>query len=406
MANVYRMIIDEFERRQAYHYDLFPPFFICSVACHFFNILNEQRHFWTQAGEDVNTRLNILFVAPLGQEKSFWIRQFLRGENSILEGVGNVIPVSTHQFLTEAAYVGTRRFGDKGQVIPHEGIIEEKDKFIIGFEEVSDLFKGAKEKNYNIGFNDALLTSLDNGDVSKKVAAGEIRFKTHLTMWAGTQPARMDLESGMDRRFLFLFNAPTKQSMKELTDKYFEGTNVELDTSNLFEIQKAIRDKCNQLSTNLNKITFSKGFRDFLKSLDLASYDIKIYEKIALGYNIMVAHDIGNELNITLDNELRRLILLEHAWRKKIKEGPEISVVFSYIESTGGDLDLDLCRDALLKLGFNYDNSTENLKNLIKSKKIKIENDRIFLVKKPNLEFKIEDINDKFGEELEQEIIE
>lgn len=395
MANVYKMIIEEFNRRNAADYSKFPPFFVCSIGCHFFNMINEQKNMWTEAGITVNTRLHILFVAPQGQQKSFWLKQFLEKETSILKGT--TIKTAFEMRMTESGYIGTVHFDKNQQSVKREGLCEEEDKSIVGIEEFSDLITSASVQDFNIGLDNELLTTLDSGMANKRLAAGKLSYQTRLTLWTATQPARYNLEGGLGRRFLFIFNVPTEQSMRDLKLRRRGSINIDFDEGNLFEIKKELNLKFDQITMNLNKISFDPAIHRYLDTLNIANFEETLYERLALGYNIMTADHIGNEIVVRLDPELRKLINMQWAWRKAVKEGPEDSMVWTFVKSTGG-INRERCHEVLLDFGMKPNAARQALKNLVKRGLITLTDDRVELKEKKKVDIDLK--------ELEQEIIE
>jgi hypothetical protein len=360
MTSPYDMIIQEFKDRNTADHNKFPPFFISSIGCHYFNIINQQQHIYQRSGELVNTRLNIIMVAPQGQSKSFWLKQFLYGENSIVKGTA--IRTKFELRMTEAGYIGTIRFGERNQIIESEGLCREEVNSIVGIEEFSDLMKSIDKQDYNIGLDSELLTTLDSGDAHKRMAAGTIEYKTNLTMWAATQPGRFNLTSGLGRRFLFIYNIPTEESIADLRERGRAGIDVVTDKENLFEIKRSVR--------------FESSFYDYLDSFHLMRFDEVIYEKLALGYTIMRAETLDPDIVVDMDSTLRRMLKQEFTWRSQIKRGTEASMVWSYIESAK-DISKERCIDVLLDFGMELPAAEKAIRNLVKKKLIEIKNGRI-----------------------------
>jgi len=377
MVNLHKMIIDEFKARNAADYSKFPPYFISSLGCHFFNMINQQRHMYTEAGLTVNTRLHIIFVAPQGQQKSFWLKQFLETENSIVKGT--TIKTDFELRMSEAGYLGTIRFGDKNQIIETQGLCQEESNSIVGIEEFSDLMTSMSSQDYNIGLENELLTTLDSGMAVKRLAAGKLEYRTNLTLWTATQPARYNLTSGLGRRFLFIFNVPTEQSMMDLKHKRRAAGNIYIDESNLFEIKKEMNMKFDEITMKLNKISYSKNFYDYMDRLNIISYEEPLYERLGLGYTLM-KEEITNEKVIDPDPGLKHLIKQEWGWRKRIKQGTEDSMVWSFVESTGGIRE-ERCLEVLMDFGMALKDARKSLRDLTKRGLIEVLDGQINLKK-------------------------
>lgn len=394
MSNPFDLIMQEFRDRNAASVDKFPPFFIASTGAHYFNLLNQQTNLYREAGMTVNTRLHIIFVAPQGQEKSFWLKQFLENDISILKG--SIIKTDFELRMSEAGYLGTVRFGEKNQsIIKATGLCEEESNSIVGIEEFSDLIKAASSQDYNIGLENELLTTLDSGMAIKRLAAGKLEYKTNLTLWTATQPARYNLTSGLGRRFLFIFNIPTEKSMKELKNKRREASGINVDISNLFEIKKTINQRFDDLTLNVRKIRFEKSFYDYMDRLNVVSYEEPLYERLALGYTIMKEEKMESELVIDPDIRLQKMMKTEWGWRKKIKEGTEDSMVWSFIESSS-DLRHERCLEVLMDFGMALEDARKSIKLLQRRGLIELDGPFIRVKKEKEIVFQ---------EEEEQEVL-
>lgn len=377
------MIIDEFESRNAAHYNKFPPYYITSIGCHFFNMINQQKHILTEAGLTVNTRLHIIMVAPQGFEKSFWLKQFLENENSIVKGTN--IRTDFELRMSEAGYLGTIKFGDHNQIIETEGLCQEESNSIVGIEEFNDLMKSMGSQDYNIGLENELLTTLDSGMAVKRLAAGKLEYRTNMTLWTATQPARYNLTSGLARRFLFIFNIPTEEDMDVLREKRRAAAGVNPDPSHLFEIKKLMNSRFDDITTIIQKVSFDKGFYDYLDRLHIIHYEEPLYERLALGYTLMSRDSIDREMIIGLDHNVRRMIKEEWGWRKRIKQGTEASMVWTLIENSE-NMTAERCLEILMDFGMDLDDANKSIRKLEKRDLIEIKDGVINVLTKRKLE--------------------
>ena len=394
LSNAYDMIIQQFKDRNTADYNRFPPFFIASLGAHYFNTVNEQTHIYTEAGMTVNTRLHIIMVAPQGQSKSFWLKQFLEHDNSIIKGT--MIQTDFELRMSEAGYIGTIKFGDNNQIIETQGLCQEEKNSIVGIEEFSDLMKSMTAQDYNIGLENELLTTLDSGMAIKRLAAGKLEYRTNLTLWTATQPARYNLTSGLGRRFLFIFNIPTEKSMQDLKIKRREAADIQVSESDIFEIKKKINDTFNELAAKVDKVRFDKSFYDYMDMLNVVAYEEPLYERLALGYTIMKSEGFESELVISPDATLKKMMKMEWGWRKKIKQGTEESMVWSLIESSNG-MKHERCLEILMDFGMAADDARKSLRVLEKRGLIIIKDGYITIKKKKEIVMS--------HEEMEQQMI-
>lgn len=376
MTNPYDMILREFRDRNTADFDKYPPFFISSIGCHYFNLINQQQHLYQRNGQTENTRLHIIMVAPQGQSKSFWLKQFLQGERSIVHGTA--IQTDFELRMTEPGYMGTRTFGkDRGQIIETEGLCVEQDKSIVGIEEFSDLMKAIDKQDYNVGLDNELLTTLDSGEGIKRMAAGVIRFHTDLTMWAGTQPGRFNLVSGLGRRFLFIFNIPTEQSIADLRERRRAGIDVRTDPERLQNIKDVLNHRFDEI-TMARSVRFESSFYDYLNTFELFAHDEILFEKLALGYTLMKAETCEPDIVIDMDSKLRKMMKQEYTWRRQIVRGTEDSMVWHYIKSAA-PLSYERCIDVLLGFGMELKDAEKSIRTLAKKKLIENNGARIYL---------------------------
>ena len=371
MSNPFDMILEEFKARNAADYNKYPPFFIASIGAHYFNMLNQQINIYTEAGMTVNTRLHIIFVAPQGQQKSFWLKQFLEHDTSIIKNT--LIKTDFEMKMSEAGYMGTVKFGVKSDtVVRSAGLCEEESNSIVGIEEFSELITAASSQDYNIGLENELLTTLDSGLAIKRLAAGKIEYRTNLTLWTATQPARYNLTSGLGRRFLFIFNVPTEASMYDLKMRRREAGNIVLDTNNIFEIKKALNQRFDEITTNIRHVRFDKSFYEYMNMLNVVSYEEPLYERLALGYTLMKEEKIEGDFVISPDKKLKDMMKSEWGWRKKIKQGTEDSMVWTFLESAT-DLRHERCLEVFMDFGMALEDARKTLRTLQKRGLISIE---------------------------------
>ena len=202
------------------------PVFLCSVGAHMFNVINkgmtchccdEDSHMPTPKGREgrhpiytpmsklADTRLHILMRGDKGSGKSILIQLFLSEHNGLLynnegmNGVGFRTMMGPNS-ITEAGMFGSV---DEDGNITGRPLARELCCGFLGFEEFSSI-SDAQKKDHSVDMKNQLLTSTDNGRVMKAMKSGWVQYTTLYTLWAGTQPARFELESGLDRRFFII----------------------------------------------------------------------------------------------------------------------------------------------------------------------------------------------------------
>jgi len=245
-------------------------------------------------------------------------------------------------------------------------------------------------QDYNIGLENELLTTLDSGMAVKRLAAGKLEYRTNLTLWTATQPARYNLTSGLARRFLFIFNIPTEDDMNVLREKRRAAAGVTPDEAHLFEIKKLMNTRFDDITTKIQKVSFDKSFFDYLDRLHIIHYEEPLYERIALGYSLMSRDSIDREMIIGLDPNVRRMIKEEWGWRKRIKQGTEASMVWTLIEDSE-NMTSERCLEILMDFGMDLEDANKSIRKLEKRDLIEIKDGIINILTKKRLEISEEE---------------
>ena len=359
MTDVYEAILNELEARNVAYARKFPPYYISSLGCHIFNIMNQQKGIYTEAGLKVNTRQHIILVTVPGFGKSFWLRQFLENELSLVKGTK--IGCTFESQMSEAGFVA--------QESP--GLCRNESNSIVGIEEFSAI-SAAVSQNYNAGLDTALLTALDSGMVRKRLAAGKIEYQTNLSLWTGVQPARYELSSGLARRFLFLLLIPNFNDIKQFKLNRRSSKNVKTNTLTLGKLKAAINTRYDDIMKKLEKVEFDRTVYKKLDELDVVHYEEPLYERIALGYWLMKVKEMPKTLTIKMDPTLDALFDNEKGDRFKIKRGTQLAQVWALVQDVGRISELKL-KNHLLDFGMDWQDASDLIMTLIKLKWVKKE---------------------------------
>ena len=369
MTDVYEAILNELEARNVAYARKFPPYYISSLGCHIFNIMNQQKGIYTEAGLKVNTRQHIILVTVPGFGKSFWLRQFLENELSLVKGTK--VGCTFESQMSEAGYVGTAKFNSEGVAQESPGLCRNESNSIVGIEEFSAI-SAAVSQNYNAGLDTALLTALDSGMVRKRLAAGKIEYQTNLSLWTGVQPARYELSSGLARRFLFLLLIPNFNDIKQFKLNRRSSKNVKTNTLTLSKLKAAINTRYDDIMKKLEKVEFDRTIYKKLDELDVVHYEEPLYERIALGYWLMKVKEMPKTLTIKMDPTLDALFDNEKGDRFKIKRGTQLAQVWALVQDVGRISELKL-KNHLLDFGMDWQDASDLIMTLIKLKWVKKE---------------------------------
>ena len=340
-----------------------------------FNIINQEKHLFWAHGVIPNLRLHIMMVSPPGWMKSFTLKQMLRGPSSLFgETELNPVYAST---MTEAGFVGTIKFGEGNEPVRIPGLCEEYAESIIGIEEFSAIAQ-MMEVGYSRALDVAYLTALDDGWVTKRLAAGEIKFRTDMTLWAGTQPMRFDLTSGMARRLFFIQIVPTRRDKKIITVARRKGIGIVNKTEQTIIIGKLL-NKLHKKIEKLEAIHFEKTLYKLMDRLGIPHFEESLYERLALGYNL-VRTNFGKELFVRLDDTLRAMIIRGDQWRVQLKRGTRTAQVILTLRDYGGKMNINELRKILLDLSLSWSESSDIIRELIRDGTCKMDGKDVYLV--------------------------
>ena len=333
------------------------PIFICSVGAHLFNTVNKcsmcdfdpddfkddptaftipycpLRHkngpIYTPMSKLPDTRIHVLMRGAKGSGKSVLVDFFLAERTGLLwssrasQGVGYNTMVGPNS-ITEAGMFGS--VDEEGEITGRP-LAREMCGGFLGFEEFSAL-TDSMTKDHSIDMKNQLLTSTDNGRVNKAMKSGWVRYDTRYTIWAGTQPARFELESGLDRRF-FIIEIHMNPD-KELVFKRAQSRQSNMNSDErviladqAFMLKKWFIDR--QLEVTLDPpsgIYFTDELSDWLARPEVRSFEADLFRRLALGYHMMQPtwEWGGKVMMVGLDDKLSELLESSLAMRRNVMD--------------------------------------------------------------------------------------
>ena len=272
---MYEAIMEELKSREVYMHEVYAPFYIASFVMHEFNLYNQAKGIYWVAKDLPNLRLHLLFVSPAGFMKTFFLEQFLRGNNAIFR---HVVPCTFVSNITEAGLVGqvTNTMGD---LVLTPGLAKQYDEGIVGVDEFSAITK-AFQVSYGSQIETQLLSILDSGWVYKRVGPGEISYLTNMTLWGGVQPARFDLTSGMGRRFMYMAFFPAKKEADELMDAWAQSKG-KMPDNRTQEVKKKVIQFKEELR-RIKEVKFSEELVPYYKKIGLFPYEGSQFDRLSL----------------------------------------------------------------------------------------------------------------------------
>lgn len=359
--------LEELHHRKIGFVDTFAPFFVASTGCHLFNLRNKQDNIHLESGLIKDKRLHIMMVAPPGFSKSFWQKQFLKGNGCLYSKAS--LKKGFQGRMTEAGWVGTIRFveDEEGQTVTKEfrGSAWRYREGIVGIEEfsvLSDYFEGRSG-----ALDNAILTSLDDGSCNKTLAPGEMNYETNVTLFGATQPTRFNLSSGLGRRFLFVEWIPTKEDVETLRKARQDGMGIRPDESRLNRIKTAYDDVEKRMKT-VTGICVTRKLRSYLANMNIPHFEDDLYERLALGHSI-TSNPIEKDEDIVVDlnDQVQWMFKKEFGWRLDLKKGAQEALILQVMNDKGVVVPEEYIKIRLLDFGISYKDSSKLLTDMKRS---------------------------------------
>ena len=320
------------------------PIFVCSIGAHIFNAINKcsmcdfdpaksedpeeftidycpLRHdnnpIYTPMSQLADTRVHILIRGDKGSGKSALIKMFLAEGTGLLwhrdsftAGVGFRTMTGPNS-VTESGLFGSVQ--EDGSIAGRP-LARELCGGFLGFEEFSSL-TDAMRKDHSVDMKNQLLTSTDNGRVMKALKQGWVRYNTRYTIWAGTQPGRFEMASGLDRRFFILDidMSPSKESEFKKAMARQSAMTGETRASlaeQCIQIKEWIKSRMTDAILNPPKgVCFSDDLTDWIQQPAVRSFESDLFRRLAIGYTMMKPEYKGGEiLMVELDEPLLALL--------------------------------------------------------------------------------------------------
>ncbi len=324
-SRIIEYTMDYLQSRNVINFDPIIALYFSSIGSHILNLLNigctdtcqfhekttckrwglesKNKFFLMRNGQIPDLRSNILLIAPPGFSKDFFIDFFVNESYGFLS---TVMPATKITRMTEAGYIGTK---DKinNIYVPVYGLAK---KYCAGIIALSEFFAISVEGKieYSSQIENSLLSTLDKGEVDKILGAIEIKYKTYHTLWAATQPGvRLNISSGLGRRLNFYFVNPTDKLEHEMINAQKAGVGKSVDFSKI-EIIRGYLQKMWSVR-EIKKVNFTEEYYDFRKTLPYVVHsDFNLYDNVALGYNFIQNYNDNEELNIVVDDLLKRVL--------------------------------------------------------------------------------------------------
>jgi hypothetical protein len=359
-TNVMDSILNHLQNRGILFVPRFAPYFISSFGCHVFNLVNKQNQVYTEHGRVADTRLHELFVAPPGFFKSMCMKMLLNPVYGVLNAMDSsgrsIVPMHFESMITEGGWTGSFGKDKNGAIIPMKGLAEEYSSGIVGIEEFSAVTQTIKQQ-HSLTLDAALLTTLDSGEVRKRMVSGSIAYESNITVWAGTQQGRFDLSSGLGRRFFFLNWVPSTREANDLKIAYWQGQNVRLDVADLDHIRTLVSNVVDRVD-KIKSVSFDEGIKNDL--MDCPHFEHSLFARLCLGYQIMTGQ-FSDKLEVHFSDNMRSLLTQAKVWREHLLTEAEGDQVIQILLQAGGEArGWDICARML-----GFGSSAAQTRNLL-----------------------------------------
>lgn len=355
-----RLMLDELIEGEVVHAETYPPFYIAAAGAHSINMMNKIKKFHWRNRRPMDLRVHVILAAPPGFSKSFFIHQMMEMPYGLLTKSG--IKLIYQQSTTAAGWIGTASRSRDGEVIDSEGEAQEHKHAIFGCEEFDGLFRKSSTEMI-----DALLQTLDDGHLVKRVAAKRLDYQTYITLFGGAQIEHFNLSRGLFRRLTCMVFIPTKSDQQALFDAYFKGGGRRYNARRLKKIRAGYIQRVRSMQ-HIKEITISEKFETWARRRRIIHYELPVYERLIIGYNIMKKSANNNGvLECTIDRTLVNMLHNQYKWRKMLKkdlrenmiiqrivEEEEIKLGDLFLQMADLGLELDKARtvvDGMLKRG-------------------------------------------------------
>jgi hypothetical protein len=275
-------------------------------------------------------------------------------ETAIFHDVGT--SMIHRQSVNEASFIGTTSVGER-----REGLAEKFQHSIIMVDEFSGITQAMKSQ-FNNQFESQLLAILDHGRVYKDMASGGFAYTTRLTLWSGIQPTRLDISSGLGRRFIYMLYIPTPNDNKHLLKVQSQARNLAPNMRELNQLHGRIKEFNNDIK-KIKKVTFDDTVDELYQKLGLYNFEANYFDSLVLGYNF-AKYGVGRNVDVGIyDDTIERIITQQKRWRNDIQKGIDFSMVSNIISSCGNSIEINKMIEWCLMYGWD----ATTLANIVKS---------------------------------------
>jgi hypothetical protein len=364
------LIIEELTRRKTYLAQKYAPYYVASSLLHVANMWNYKNQFLLSAANVYNLRMHTFMITSPGFGKTYYTDQFIRGLHPLLDETG--IKTRFMASTTAAGFVGTIGRGDD-PTNPESGrrlgTAEKYFDYVVGIDEFQSIINSMENQHGQQLGNDFLM-ALDGGWVARDMAYGDFSYQTHITLQVGSQPTRMDLGSGMPRRFFFMvFNPSTDETLiirKLRREQNFVGPDPVMKD----RLKNAWRAVISEMK-NISSVRWAPSVYKYFDTLssDMPHYEESLYERFLLGY-WLATQPVEKNIVVELDPNSRQLLAQAVKWRNSVRFGPIETLIITMINDNGHRLREQELYSKLHLRGLDNRTIRNYLKGLLRQKAV------------------------------------
>lgn len=374
------LVMGEMQSRNAYLYETYVPFFVCSYASHAFNLVNQRKQIYWEGKRLPSMRLHLMFVAPPGYMKSYYMNHMGEPDYGIFNG--SKIQMGFKQSMSEAGLIGTIRVFEE---VPYEtdGVAKTYKDGILMVDEFSAITNAFKI-SYNNQMDSQLLALLDHGRVNKDLAGGSIEYQSNMTLWGGVQPARYDFTSGMGRRMCFMLFLPTRFDNDNLLDIMNTTRNLRSDPAAMHGIWSRIDTWVDSLE-QIQTVEFDSSVLRLYKRLGLNSFESPLFDRLLLGYHLSMYPADEHLVIGATDPMLLDIVQREKKWRDDIVKGIPFIQIKRIIAMSGHQaegtftMSKNMLMDEAAMLGWNAQQVNELLVEMARCEMVRTKGGQIIM---------------------------
>lgn len=316
------------------------PIFVCSIGAHLFNTSNKcarcdfdpadpeaiftldmcpLRHnrmpFYTPMSHIPDTRIHILMEGEKGSGKNALIDLFLAEGTGLLHSSEAHAGIGFNTMMGPGSITEAGMFGsvDEDGHIVGRPLAREMCGGFLAFEEMSSLWI-SNRKDHSTDMVNGLLTTTDSGRFRKVMRNGWVSYNTRYTIWGGTQPARLELESGLDRRFFIIQIGMSKQ--KELAYKKAQSAQARMKSDERADLARRamlikdwlLKRQKDVMEKPISGVIFDDELDEWIQQPAVRNFESDLFRRLAIGYSMMQSQWTGGVLHVAWSDKLEGML--------------------------------------------------------------------------------------------------